>query len=110
MKSTLAERLDGLHPQMLRAEGESDPQALGKRLIGRALERALERASITKQAAAFDMGYSDSGVIGRWIAGTETPQFAKLWGLGEKFQRELVIALAEEAKGIDIVTELRVAR
>jgi hypothetical protein len=97
MSSTLQNALDAVHPQMLRVQGEVVPQELGKREIGAAIEKALDRASLTKKEAAFEMGYADSGVIGRWITGTETPQFWKLWGLGDRFRQELVIALAELA-------------
>lgn len=94
-------------PQMLRAKSEADPQLLGKREIGRSIEVALDRARLTKQEAAFAMGYADSGVMGRWIAGTETPQFAKLWTLGSRFQKELVIALAELAAQEDADVVIR---
>jgi hypothetical protein len=110
MAPKVDERLSALHPQMLRAGGESDPQELGKRVIGRALETALTRSNLTKQEAAFAMKYSDSAVIGRWIQGTETPQFAKLWTLGDVFRREFVIALAECANGVEIKTIVEIRR
>jgi len=110
--TTIAKQLPAVHPRMLRAKGETDPQELGgrekgeeKRQIGRAIETALDRTRMTKQEAAFAMGYTDSGVMGRWINGTETPQFAKLWTLGERFRQELVIALAEQA-GMSVVTTI----
>ncbi len=103
-----ASALADVHPQMLRAQSEADPQLLGKREIGRAIEMALDRTCLTKQEAAYAMGYTDSGVIGRWITGTETPQFAKLWTLGSRFQKELVIALAEaiDASGVVVRTSI----
>lgn len=111
MAPTIKAQLSDVHPQMLRAEHEGAPQLSGKHAIGLAIERALGRANFTKQEAAFRMGYTDSGVIGRWIAGTETPQFAKLWTLGDAFRRELVIAQAEVAGiGIDVQTVITVRR
>jgi hypothetical protein len=98
--------IGAVHPRMLRADSEPHPQELGKQQIGRAIEAAIERARLTKQAVAFAMGYSDSGVMGRWINGTETPQFAKLWAVGGRFRHELVIALAEEA-GMRVETTIR---
>lgn len=102
---------------MLRVSGEADPQEVGKRVIGRALEVAIDRSSLTKQGLAFAMGYTDPGVIGRWISGLETPQFAKLWTLPHataeervSFRQQLVVALAEQAEGVDIVTEVRITR
>ena len=38
------------------------------------------------------------------------PQIAKLWALGESFQRELVIALAEQVRGIDVQTTVTIRR
>lgn len=110
MTKSLADRLDAVHPRMLRANGEGDPQELGKQQIGRAIEAALDRARLTKQEAAYAMGYSDSGVMGRWINGTETPQIARLWTLGERFRQEFVIALGEQAGGAEIETTVKFKR
>lgn len=74
----------------------ADPELA--RVIGAAIDRALSHAQVTKQEASYQMGYSDQSAISRWIAGVETPQFAKLWTLGRNFQRGLVIALAEAAE------------
>lgn len=108
MSKSIANRLNDVHPQMLRAHSEADPQRLGKREVGMAIETALDRCRITKQEAAFAMGYSDSGVMGRWIAGTETPQFAKLWMLGTEFQKHLVAALAEQIDDSGVVLTMNV--
>lgn len=110
MSDSIKAELDSVHPRMLRAGSESDPQRLGKHAIGQAIDAALERSRMTKQEAAYAMGYADSGVMGRWINGTETPQFAKLWTLGTRFRQELVIALAESVDDIEAVTELRIRR
>lgn len=110
MAEKRSDKLNRVHPRMLRIQGEGDPQALGMRLVGQAIETALTAAGLTKQEAAFAMGYADSGVMGRWVAGTETPQLAKLWTLGPKFQCAFVIALASSADGIEIETTLRVRR
>jgi hypothetical protein len=122
MPSSIDKRLSSVQPQMLRVDGEgdpqrlgtrgeTDPQAVGKRAMGRVIETALARASLTKQEAAYAMGYSDAGVIGRWLQGTETPQFAKLWTLGDPFRRELVIALAELAgQAVEVTTQITVRR
>ena len=93
---SVAEKLDAVHPQMLRCEGETNPQQVGellKRVIGRVIEQAILRSGLMKQEVAFAMGYSDSGVIGRWINGTETPQFARLWAV-EALRQPLAIELA----------------
>lgn len=115
MADTMRDRLDHVHPQMLRApaaRGEADPQLSGeafKRQIGTAVEAALDRAGLTKQEAAFAMGYTDSGVVSRWVNGTEAPQFARLWTLGEKFRAELVVALAGlVGQSVEVETVVRV--
>lgn len=114
MADSFRQQLDCLHPQMLKARGEADPQLSGeefKRQIGRAVECALDRAGLTKQEAAFAMGYTDSGVIGRWASGVETPQFGRLWTLGERFRVEFVLALAAIAgERVQIETVVRVRR
>lgn len=122
MAPSIDKRISSVQPQMLRGDGEgnpqrlgtrgeTDPQELGKRAIGRAIETALARANVTKQEAAYAMHYRDAGVIGRWLQGTETPQFAKLWMLGDGFRRELVIALAELAgDAVEISTQITVRR
>ncbi len=49
------------------------------------------------------MGYGDNQAsLSNWIAGNETPQFAKLWLLGDEFRKELVMSLAAEA-GVGVV-------
>lgn len=107
--STVANKLDDVHPQMLRVKSEADPQKLGdavKRELGQALEWALDRARITKQDAAFRMGYSDQGVIGRWISGQENMQLAKLRLIGDDFFQEFVIALAQTCAGVEVKTQI----
>jgi hypothetical protein len=82
-----------------------------KRLIGSAIEKALTSADITKQAAAYEMGYGENHApVSNWIAGKETPQFAKLWTLGAVFQRELVIALANLCQQVEVRTVVTIER
>jgi hypothetical protein len=92
--------------------GETDHQPLVdamKRAIGRAIERAIKSADLEKKDVAERMGYTDQSVIGRWIAGVETPQFAKLFAIDE-LQIHLVIALARIPKDAEIVTTITVRR
>lgn len=82
-----------------------------KRLLGRAIERALMAADMTKQDAAYRMGYgTNQAPISNWISGKETPQFAKLWTLSEVFQRELVIALADLCRDVEVRTVVTLSR
>jgi len=50
-----------------------------KLLIGRAIERGILLAGMTKQEAAFEMGYPDPSALSRWMPGVETVQFSRLW-------------------------------
>lgn len=100
----------------LRMRGESVPKPLRnaefKRLIGRAIETALTASGIEKKVAAHQMGYGDNQAsLSNWIRGEETPQFAKLWELGDRFRQELVIALASEcAIGVEVRTVVTLER
>jgi ribosome-binding protein aMBF1 (putative translation factor) len=111
MPSTLRDRALTPPRKMLAMRGESlrkrlaDPDIV--RLLGRAIERALERADLTKQDAAHRMGYEDQSALSRWISGAETPQIARLWTLGEDFQRALVIELASACQvGVKVRTTI----
>lgn len=112
MGTKATQALADVHPQMLRAKSEGDRKKFAvdeKALIGRAVERAISVAGLTKQEAAFQMGYSDSGTLSRWCAGTETPQFAKLWAV-EALRGPLVIALAEamDDSGVIVTTHVQI--
>lgn len=64
-------------------------------LLGQAIECALRRARITKQDAAYRMGYgTNQAPLSRWISGAETPQFAKLFSIPE-LRMPLCVELAE---------------
>lgn len=84
--------------KMLTVHGEGDRKPLAedrKRQIGLAIERALEDADISKQDAAYRLGYGENqSPISRWISGIENPPFAKLWTLGSRFQKALVKRMA----------------
>jgi hypothetical protein len=80
-----------------------------KRLIGRALERAIALANTTKQQLSNEMGYPDQSALSRWISGVEPVQFARLWSV-ESFRPAWVLALAEQTSAVEVVTEIRVRR
>ena len=82
----------------------------GARSIGQAFDWALDRARITKQEAAYQMGYTDDGVMGRWASGTERVQLDKLRMLGDDFFQEFVIALAQTCAGVDVKTQITLAK
>lgn len=93
------------------AAGEPDrkPFAEYAPQLGRAIERALVLANLTKQDAAWRMGYQDASALSRWISGVETPQFARLFGLPE-LRSALVIALAELAEDVEVTTTIQIRR
>jgi len=111
-----SERLAAVHPQSLRAGFASSadgPRMSGeasRARIGQCFEWALDRARLTKQEAAFRMGYTDSGVIGRWISGMERVQLDKLHLIGVGFWQEFVIALAQDCEGVEVKTQITLAR
>jgi vacuolar-type H+-ATPase subunit D/Vma8 len=114
-REQLTAQLDGVKRQSLTMKlrtGESDPQRLVedlKRAIGRAIEDAIKAAKLEKKDVAARMGYTDQSVVGRWIAGVETPQFAKLFLIVE-LRTPLLIALFALAEDAEIVTTITVRR
>lgn len=94
----------------MRGESVRKPLAEDALTIGRVIERALALAGISKQDAAFRMGYgSNQAPLSRWIAGVETPQFAKLFAVPE-LRAPIVLAFAEVVDAIDITTNVTIRR
>lgn len=97
-------------------EAKPDPKPLAadwdawKQKHGRAIERALELAGMTKQFASDRMGYpvGDQSAISKWIAGVERPQMEKLLAI-EELRPWLVIAQAE-VFGLPVETTIAVRR
>jgi len=106
MDSRLADQLDRVHPQMLRLGGESDRKKLA---VGRTVERALEILGMTKQAAAYAMGYADPGPVSRWCAATERPLFDKLFAI-DRFEECWIVALAEKNPAMEVETVVKFRR
>jgi hypothetical protein len=93
-------------------QGETDRKRLAedfKQLIGRAIERGIVLAGMTKQEVSYAMGYPDASALSRWIAGTETPQFARLF-IVEALQAPLCVALSEIAKDAVVTTHISIRR
>lgn len=61
--------------------------------VGRAIQRAVLLAGMSQKEVAADIG-CDVAQLSRWIAGTETPQFARLFAL-EKLREPLCVTLAQ---------------
>lgn len=106
-----SERLAGVHPQMLKAGSEGDRQKLAdlRPLIGQLVARALQLMGITKQDAAYRMGYDDPGTISRWCSGTERPLFDKLFQV-PGFDVAYVLAMAERNQAMKVETTVTISR
>lgn len=110
MSSTLRDRLANVHPQMLRASSDRDPQKLAearRAAIGDDVERALALLGLTKQEAAHALGYRDAGVISRWCSGIERPQFDKLFAL-EGFEDAWLVVLAKRNPRMAVRTVIEI--
>lgn len=73
--------------------------------IGRAIERALSIAGLTKKETAAAVGV-DQAQLSRWIAGTERPQFDTLMAV-DALRWPLIQALASLDERVQVVTEIR---
>lgn len=105
--------LNDVHPQMLKAASPVDPQKLGEdtlRHIGQAFEWAIDQARTTKGALATDLGYTDQGVIGRWIAGKERIQLDKLRVHAPRVYLEFLLALLQTEEGVEVKTQVTMRR
>lgn len=111
MAASVADRLKHVHPQMLRVGTDPDRKKFAelRPVIGRLVERALEIAGLSKQEAAFAMGYADSGVISRWCSGAERPLFDKLFAI-DRFEDAWLVALAERNPRAQVVTQVLLQR
>lgn len=117
MASSVDPRLGALKPSPLRIRGlrgETRSKPLAEReeaeRYGRALERAIEDAGLTKQEAAFRLGYSEQSMVSRWITGQENPPMPRLFvKLGEKFKQAWVLELAKQTNGVNVETVMRIA-
>lgn len=112
MPTSITDRLANVHPKMLRVDSESDRKKVAEQLrpvIGRLVERALDLASVTKQDAAFQMGYTDQGALSRWCSGVERPLFDKLF-IVDGFEDAWLVALAERNPQMEVETVVKIRR
>jgi len=104
--------LEAVPPQTLRVgerRGEAAAPTNGEAFLkahGQALDWALDRARIEQKDAAYRMGYTDPGVVSRWISGKERLQLDKLRMLGDDFFAELLVALAQTCDGVEVRTQV----
>lgn len=104
MSRNIAHELAAVHPQMLKVDSEGLRKKLGERV-----ERALAIAGVTKQEAAFQMGYSDPGVVSRWCSAVERPLLDKLF-LIVGFENAWLLALAEHNPNAEVTMHIAIKR
>lgn len=88
----------GLAPRknLAKLRGERAGHYLTLANLGPVIERAIELAGWTNERAGLEMGYDDGSYVSRWIAGTEAPQFVRLWAC-LPLRSHLLVAMAERA-------------
>lgn len=77
--------------------------------VGEAIQRCFSLAGVTQKEAAALLDL-DPGQVGRWLAGTERPQFDRLFSV-PRLQQPLVIAICElVGTAVELETVIRVRR
>lgn len=106
-----------MHPQSLKVGSLTDPQKLGEpstakelREIGQAFEWAIDKVHSNNGAVAIECGYTDQGVIGRWISGKERIQLDKLKAHSREVYVELLLTLLSMEPGVEVKTQVTMRR
>src|SRR5689334_22780514 len=106
-------KLSDVHPQMLKAPSPVDHQKLGDdalREIGQAFDWAIDQSRTTKGAVATELGYTDQGVIGRWISGKERILLDKLKVHAPRLYVEFLLTLLQAEEGVEVKTQVTLKR
>ena len=106
MNPKITSALGDWHPKMLRVEPSEECKKLAEAIreqIGRDVERCFAMLGLTKQDAAYRMGYSDPGVVSRWCSGTERPLFDKLFAI-EDFEDAWILIRARRNPRVRVRT------
>lgn len=105
---TPREKLEAIRLQPAKAlMNRETPEAL-RRKPGLALARAIAEAGYSIKEAAAHLN-RDAAQVSRWIAGTERVQIDALYAVPRLFA-PFVVALAQDAEGVDVVTTITVRR
>jgi hypothetical protein len=113
MQNSIDARLDAI-PRKAVAAGRDgvlkslEPAEAG-RLLGRLIERAFELGGITAKEISIEFGHAGQAAVSRWMAGTEKPPIMRLLQIA-RVKRGLLLALAEDAPGVEVQTVLTVRR
>ena len=87
--------LDDVQPRMAKADIKEIENRDFREEIGRAIERAVSLAGLSKKEVA-GMIQREPAQLARWIAGTERPQFDALFSV-QQLRKPLCVALAQMA-------------
>jgi ribosome-binding protein aMBF1 (putative translation factor) len=87
--------LEEVRPEMAKAEFKKVENVDFRAQIGRVVGRALAMAGLSQKEAAGEIG-CDVAQMARWVAGTERPQFDRLFAV-EALREPLCVALAQMA-------------
>ena len=96
--------LDDVTPKMAKAEFKNLELEDFRAEIGRAIQRAISIAGRSQKEVAGLIG-CDVAQMARWIAGTERPQFDRLFAV-EELRWPLIQGLAALAQA-EVITEIR---
>jgi ribosome-binding protein aMBF1 (putative translation factor) len=96
--------LDDVRPEMAKAQLKKIELDGFREQIGQSIQRAISIAGRSQKEVAGLIG-CDVAQIARWIAGTERPQFDRLFAV-EELRWPLIQALAALAEA-EIYTEIR---
>lgn len=96
--------LEDVHPKQAKAYLKPVETVNFAEEIGGAVERAVALAGLSKKEAAAVVGV-EAAQLSRWIAGTERPQFDRLFAVAE-LREPMVVALAKVA-GAEIETQIK---
>ena len=95
-------------PRMVKADLRKAETPDLRPLIGRALERTRQAAGLTLKEFAAALGRNERQVA-RWITGAERLQVDAVFAV-EHLRSKFVVALAELAEDVDVVTVIQVRR
>jgi hypothetical protein len=79
-----------------------------RELLGKAVLRTLLLAGVTQKEAAALIACEQAHIC-RWIAGTERPQFDRIFA-HPSLRNALVVALAELAEGVTVETHITIRK
>jgi len=98
MSQKVSDVLASVQPRMAAAQRCTERNAVAedfRRAVGQVVDRAIERAHLTKQDVSDRMGFTDpkASAVSRWCTGMERPHFDRLLAI-EELCEPLLVELA----------------